>query len=269
MRRLILRPGAIGDCILALPALEHLVSDYTEIWAPSAIVPLIEFANVVRPLSCAGIDVIGIDDRPIPKSLFDHLQSFDSIVSWYGANRPEFQRALAATAVPTVFLRALPPPDYGGHATAFFSEQVGADADAIPRIAVMPKAMRDSAVMHPFSGSKKKNWPLARFTELAARLDCTVEWTAGPEEQLEGAKRFEDLGELASWISGARLYIGNDSGITHLAAAVGIPTLALFGPTDPNVWAPRGDNVTLLRADPIDELRVERVFETASRLLGL
>jgi ADP-heptose:LPS heptosyltransferase len=55
--------------------------------------------------------------------------------------------------------------------------------------------------------------------------------------------RIENLYELACWLASARLYIGNDSGITHLAAAVGTPVLALFGPTDPDVWAPRGANV--------------------------
>jgi len=59
--------------------------------------------------------------------------------------------------------------------------------------------------------------------------------------------RIDDLYELAQWLAGARLYIGNDSGVTHLAAAVGIPVLALFGPTDPAVWAPRGANVRVAR----------------------
>jgi ADP-heptose:LPS heptosyltransferase len=52
---------------------------------------------------------------------------------------------------------------------------------------------------------------------------------------------------LARWLARARLYAGNDSGITHLAAAVGTPVLALFGPTNPEVWAPRGPNVRVVR----------------------
>jgi ADP-heptose:LPS heptosyltransferase len=69
-------------------------------------------------------------------------------------------------------------------------------------------------------------------------------WCAGPDDPpLDGAVRIDDLYELARWLAGARLYVGNDSGITHLAAAVGTPVLALFGPSDPGIWAPRGENV--------------------------
>lgn len=64
---------------------------------------------------------------------------------------------------------------------------------------------------------------------------------------LPGAVRIDDLYLLACWLARARLYIGNDSGITHLAAAVGTPVLALFGPTDPAVWAPRGPHVRVVR----------------------
>jgi ADP-heptose:LPS heptosyltransferase len=76
----------------------------------------------------------------------------------------------------------------------------------------------------------------------------TVRWCAGPNDPpLAGAVRIDDLYRLACWISQARLYVGNDSGITHLAAATGVPVLALFGPTDPAVWAPRGANVRVAR----------------------
>ena len=76
-----------------------------------------------------------------------------------------------------------------------------------------------------------------------------VRWCAGPEEQLEDAVRIDNLYELGSWLATARLYIGNDSGITHLAAAVGVPVAAIFGPTDPVVWAPRGDRVRVVSGD--------------------
>jgi ADP-heptose:LPS heptosyltransferase len=71
-----------------------------------------------------------------------------------------------------------------------------------------------------------------------------VRWCSGPEDPpLENAVRIGNLYELGCWLAGARLYIGNDSGITHLAAAAGTPVLALFGPSDPAVWAPRGPHV--------------------------
>jgi ADP-heptose:LPS heptosyltransferase len=89
-------------------------------------------------------------------------------------------------------------------------------------------------------------------------------WCAGPEEPLEGAVRFADLHELACWLAGARLYIGNDSGITHLAAATGAPVVALFGPTDPAVWAPRGPRVEVVATgepgEPIESIPLNRVL---------
>ncbi len=259
-RRLLIRPGAVGDCILSFPALEHLRTGYTEVWAPSPVVPLIRFADAVTALSATGLDLVAVGDLEIPATLTNKLRSFDSIVSWYGANRPEFREALSNLEVPCEFHRALPPADYAGHAIDFFAGQTGAPSGLIPRIAVELREKRDSVVIHPFSGGKKKNWPLESFRELAAHLPCPVEWSAGPEEELPDAARFDDLGALAAWIAGARLYIGNDSGITHLAAAIGVPTLALFGPTDPAIWGPRGENVTILHSNPLEALCIENVL---------
>ena len=267
MRRLILRPGAVGDCILALPALQYLAVEYTEVWTPSVFMPLVQFAQRVRALSSTGIELVGVGDFEIPAELRTTLESFASIVSWYGANRPEFRQAIQSLGLPCEFLRALPPANYPEHTTTFFTGQVGAP-DSNPHLKFQPAPLRGTAVIHPFSGSQRKNWPLALYQALAASLPVTTEWTAGPEEELDRAIRFQDLEKLAHWLSGARLYIGNDSGITHLAAALGIPTLALFGLTDPAKWAPRGDNVTVLRSEPIEKLEVETVVAAANRLLS-
>jgi heptosyltransferase-3 len=263
MRRLVIRPGAIGDCILWLPSLDHVVAEYTEVWILSAVVPLIRIADRVCSLASTGIDTFAVGNIEPEEGLVRRLRSFDSIVSWYGANRPEFREALASLGVPCQFHAALPPADYSGHATDFFAQQVGAPANLIPRIRIEGAVPRDSVVVHPFSGSARKNWPLPLYQELARKLPCAVEWTAGPEEQLAGAKRFENLGDLAVWLRGARLYIGNDSGITHLAAAAGVPTLGLFGPSSPETWAPRGEKVIVLR-----EPSIESVLNAANRLLG-
>lgn len=267
MRRLLIRPGAIGDCILALPALEHLKSEYTEVWVPSALVPLIQFADVVRPLSATSLDLLGVGDLEPDTGLVRRLHSFESIVSWYGFARDEFRSALSSLGVRCEFHQALPPADYAGHATDFFAAQVGARAGLRPRIHIDGAERRQTVVIHPFSGSARKNWPLHSFKELAKRLEYEVEWTAGPEEQLAGAIRFESLLDLARWIRGARVYIGNDSGITHLAAATGIRTIALFGPASPETWVPRGENVTILRSDPLTDLKVETVLEAVNRQL--
>src|SRR6202035_1795293 len=101
--------------------------------------------------------------------------------------------------------------------------------------------------------SAKKNWPLENFRGLARQLEraMPVYWCAGPQDPpLADAVCIDDLYELACWLARAGLYAGNDAGITHLAAAVETPVLALFGPTDPAVWAPRGAHVRIGRWDP-------------------
>lgn len=267
MNRLLIRPGAIGDCILCFPTLEYLKADYTEVWVPSAVVPLVQFAQQARSISSTGLDLVGVGDLEMPGRVREQLRAFDSIISWYGASRDDFRRALARTGIASQFHVALPPPGYTGHATDFFASQVHAPAGLVPHLAVQATRERDSVVIHPFSGSTRKNWPLEKFIELAPLLPCQVDWVCGPGEDLSGATQLDNLAELAAWMRGARLYIGNDSGITHLAAAVGCRTLALFGPTNPAVWAPRGPNVTVLRSKLLAELDVHRVLCAANQLL--
>ena len=249
MRRLVIRPGAIGDFILSVPAIECLRTDYLEVWTASAHVPLVRFADRVRSIASTGIDLLGIRDTDESERVISELRSFDSIVSWYGARRPEFRDLVGRLGLPFRFLAALPGEESGQHAADFYVEQVRAIApcacDAVPRLRCAA-AREDFAVIHPFSGSPRKNWPLEKFRGLAARLErvMPVRWCAGVEDPpLDGAVRIDNLWELACWLARARLYIGNDSGITHLAAAAGTPVLALFGASDPRVWAPRGNNV--------------------------
>lgn len=251
MRRLVIRPGAIGDFVVSLPALECLRSEYYEVWTAAPNVPLVRFAERARAISSTGLDLLGIGEPPAP--LLESLRGFDSIVSWYGSNRREFRELARSLGLPFTFFPALPATGAGLHATDFYLEQartLGAClSDGIPRIAC-PEPRENFAVIHPFSGSTKKNWPLAKFRLLAAQLEhvMPVCWCSGREDPpLPGAVRYDDLYELARWLARARLYIGNDSGITHLAAAVGTPVLALFGSSDPLVWRPRGPNVRVVR----------------------
>jgi ADP-heptose:LPS heptosyltransferase len=255
LRRLIIRPGAIGDCILAMPAMEFLKADYTEVWVPSPMVPLIRFADRVRSIAGTGLDLLGLPDVEPPRGLVEKLRGFDSIVSWYGANREELRPVLDAE-----FLPALPGPDNREHCADFFARQVRAPTPAIPRLPGIEASGNDFAVIHPFSGSPRKNWPLERYRELAERSPLPVRWCAGPEETLPGATRIDNLWELASWIAGAGVYIGNDSGITHLAAATGVPVIAIFGPTDPPIWAPRGENVQVVHGN-LEDVSVQEICD--------
>lgn len=254
-RRLIIRPGAIGDTIVSLPALEFLRADDTEIWAPSANLPLLNHLGATRALVSTGIDALTLGP-----AVLEHLSTFEEIVSWYGANRPEFREQVAG--LPFRFLTALPGQDSDAHAVDFYLRQVGAPPGAVPRLPVR-SGPGGFAVIHPFSGGKRKNWPLERFEAVSRLLPLPVRWCAGPEEPLDSAVRFADLDGLLRWISTATVYLGNDSGISHLAAAVGVPVVAVFGPTDPAVWAPRGEHVAIAGWDWAPERVAALVMELA------
>ena len=168
VRRLVIRPGAIGDFIVSLPAMECLRSDYLEVWAASPNVPLVRFADHVRSIASTGLDLLGVAEPP-PR-LLDELRAFDSIVSWYGANRPDFRDIIGSLDLPCRFFPALPADGAARHATDFYLDQVRElcelRGDGIPRIAC-PAARANFAVIHPFSGSARKNWPLEKFRQLA------------------------------------------------------------------------------------------------------
>ncbi len=156
----------------------------------------------------------------------------------------------------------------------------------------------------PGSGHPLKNWPLAHYYEVSRALSWEyglgVVWLAGPAEEvmlpyLESLAEAQGqtllanrpLTRVAQVLSRCRLYLGNDSGLTHLAAAVAGPeVLALFGPSDPKVWAPLGPQVQTLTApcsqapcasgrsitcpepDCMRELSPETVLAVAAKLLG-
>lgn len=156
--------------------------------------------------------------------------------------------------------------------------------------------------IHPGSGSRKKLWPVDNFLDLVARITGDLRLKTillvGPTEGEylgSGLGRMRSMGPMwaeglplihvASLLDRCRCYIGNDSGITHLAAAVGIPTVALFGPSDPEIWGPRGEGVAILRKNPgcspcneeelercnqrrcLELIEVEEVIERARRLM--
>ena len=118
-------------------------------------------------------------------------------------------------------------------------------------------------VVHPGSGTPRKCWPARRFVELIERLigsGATVVLLRGPaddsacravQSSLGGEEhvpvaQFADLEAVAGLIRRVDAFVGNDSGVAHLAAALGTPTVAIFGPTDPAVWRPLGEAVTVL-----------------------
>jgi heptosyltransferase-3 len=246
IRRLLIRPGAIGDFVVSLPALESLRADHTEVWCASQNVPLARFADSAQSIVASGLDRLGL----LPSDdVIDRLRRFDSVISWYGTNRPEFRQLTEDIHLPFQFLPALPTGP--GHAVDFYNEQarqLGArPTSRFPGIEC-PPAERTFAVIHPFASNLAKRAPMAVYESAARKLSETmpVHWLCGPEEELDGAIRIPDLYELACWLGGARIFVGNDSGISHLAAAAGTPVQAFFRNTDPRIWAPRGPSVNTI-----------------------
>ncbi|MBM3852197.1 MAG: glycosyltransferase family 9 protein [Verrucomicrobia bacterium] len=130
---------------------------------------------------------------------------------------------------------------------------------------------RTGTAVHPGSGSPHKNWPVDRWLALIPRLPPPVTvvlgeaelpvWERLPFSTLESATGFArfdgparlinpTLPALAHHLARSRVFLGHDSGISHLAAACGTPCLLLFGPTDPSIWAPPAPHVRIIRCGP-------------------
>jgi ADP-heptose:LPS heptosyltransferase len=154
------------------------------------------------------------------------------------------------------------------------------------------------AAIHPGSGSRRKNWPPERFAEVARRIEragARPLVLAGPADReaaaaLAGAGRWPVVGELlleelVGVLAGAALYVGNDSGVSHVAGAVGTPTVVVFGPTRALRWRPLGPRVEAVEptarcalcavaeqrpaaCDCIERIEVEAVIEAAGRIAG-
>jgi ADP-heptose:LPS heptosyltransferase len=146
-----------------------------------------------------------------------------------------------------------------------------------PFVAAAPQAppARASILLHPGAGSPRKRWPLASFLTVAAGLEARglqPAFLLGPAEadlaeRLQPAAppnrplhRVAELLQLQHLLGSADGLIGNDSGISHLGAFLGLPTVAVFGPSDAARWAPSGPFVAALQSAP----GCPRCFETAA-----
>jgi ADP-heptose:LPS heptosyltransferase len=164
------------------------------------------------------------------------------------------------------------------------------DADPVPRLrwAGMGGDAGRWIALHPGSGSPSKNWPLDRWADLIVRClegtdlglmlvggEAEAEAFACLERLIPPSRRRvlrgESLESVAEHLSRCRGFVGHDSGITHLAAAVGVPCLALWGPSNASVWRPliRPDQPlhTLSHAGGLSALPVEEVWAALAPLI--
>lgn len=280
MRRiLVLRGGALGDFIITLPALALL----RQRW-PDAHIELAGNSTAAELVRAGGLlDAAHSQhearwaalygDAALPKELHRWLAAFDLVVSYWpdpdGALARKFplepeQRFLCAAAMPARSPAAAhycePLRALGLETRTYFCGLE--NGWVIPGAAPLrpPGAAAGPIAVHPGSGSPHKNWPLDRWEALADWLKSThraslvvITGEADRPEALAGAGRALrnlPLPALASALSGCRLFLGHDSGVGHLAAACGVPSLLLFGPTDPATWAPPAPHVTVIRREP-------------------
>jgi ADP-heptose:LPS heptosyltransferase len=130
------------------------------------------------------------------------------------------------------------------------------------------------AVLHPFASAPDKVWPADRFCELARYLEL---WNIEPvflAAEHDDATPFTahrvfraTLSKVKTLLSGASLFVGNDSGPAHMAAAFGLPTTVLFGPSKPAIWGPwQTASEIVVAPDGLDRLPVSRVIASLDRL---
>jgi len=132
------------------------------------------------------------------------------------------------------------------------------------------------AVFHPFASTSEKTWPARRFVEVAEHLrdkaGLEPVFLAGPADDSSAFGTFRTyqslpLEQVKTLVAGAQLFIGNDSGPAHIAAAFGVPVVVLFGPSDPVTWAPwKTEAQVLISPESISRIRVEEVIAAAAAL---
>ncbi len=291
MEILVLHPGALGDIILALPALHLLKKD-----SPGVRLTLAgnsDFLDAVasgladRIVSLSMIPLHRLyGDDPLGTEDLRFWSSFDRVLSWTGSGDASLAQRLRQVHGAVRIAGWRPAAGAGTHVSRLFAESL---VPWIPRpITLAPYRLRLTAenrsraeswlekhgvrgdsrllALHPGAGNSAKRWPVSRFSALAqslladpSRLLLLIEGPAeaGISAELKRGlppKQFllaenVPLSLLSSLLGRCRVHVGNDSGISHLAAALGIPTVVLFGPTDPEHWAPLGDHVRVLRRE--------------------
>jgi ADP-heptose:LPS heptosyltransferase len=203
---------------------------------------------------------------------------------------PASAAALPAAGVEITHLPTKPPAGFAGSHGEFLIASLAAQptiqsafsqllASITSRGLAPGRLIGDSIVIHPGAGSAAKCWPIDRYIELIRRLRATgrkvtvalgeVEIETLPPQAMEDLQRDAEVVrpgsylELFNLLRGARGFIGNDAGPSHLAGILGVPTIALFGPSDPRIWKPIGPAVEVLHEPELNNLPVDRVLELA------
>jgi heptosyltransferase III len=296
---LVIRGGAIGDFILTLPVFAALRQQF-----PNAHLEVLGYPHIAGIALAGGLvdRVQAIESRPLAgffarngelaEDWRDYFSEFDIIISYLfdpdevfkinvlrcahgqylsGAHRPDESEATHATKV---YLKAL-------ERLAIF------EANQIPQLPVPVIAPATQTIaIHPGSGSERKNWPEAKWAELLAHLAAETPLNillVGGEAEGDRLQRLSaklpvdrvqvaqslPLPELAKRLRACAAFVGHDSGITHLAAALGLPCVVLWADTSDAIWRPQGERVTVVKETRgLGALSVQRVIEELKQLLS-
>jgi ADP-heptose:LPS heptosyltransferase len=235
------RPGAIGDTILTLPALGALRRRF-----PGA---RIVFAGNAALSGLLPVDAFLSADDPRLLPLFQ-----DPPTPWPGAD-VHVILARQPAGLPGIQRDPLQAAERQVHVADWLVDAVDPTfEDRIPRLDV-PAGVGKPLVIHAGAGGAGKRWPAERFAALAQALNLPLAVVQGPADpDLDLAREHEvwrdlPLAELAARLKGSGLFVGNDSGISHLAAAAGTPAVAVYVRTNPAIWGIRGARVRHLIGD--------------------
>jgi heptosyltransferase III len=299
-RILVIRGGAIGDFILTLPALKALrdarPQARIEILGYKHIAVLAEnrfYAQAVRSIEYGPLARFFARDSELPAELADYFASFDLIVSYLYDPDRIFETNLRRCGIENLICGPARIVKGAGHAARQLArpiEELGIRVgDVTERIfpaiedrefarEFLASVPQPIVAIHPGSGSDQKNWPLEkwiglfspsnRFADFERLVVISGEADKAQTDQLEREWKNRNV-RFASNLPLPRLaavlehsiFMGHDSGISHVAAAAGANCILLFGPTDPGVWAPKNDNVQILCAPNarLSDLRIKQV----------
>ncbi|WP_455388028.1 glycosyltransferase family 9 protein [Petrachloros mirabilis] len=288
---LVIHPGALGDVLLAVPAIRELRAQH-----PQHQLALCAKGSVAQVLlECKEIDArISIEgsawgevfdpDAPLKGELKDWLSCCDRAIAWMQDERGTLASVLRkagarSTIVSSPFAMGLKATHQSDRfceiakvspASVVSSEplRLPGEMRSLGRACLENAAIgldRPLVAVHPGSGSPQKSVAVRTMARMIAKIQgegvipIVIEGPADREavRDLLGeipspitVIRPLDLRTLAGVLSHTRLFVGHDSGVTHLVALLGVPTVAIFGPTDPERWAPLGSHVTIMKWSP-------------------
>jgi heptosyltransferase-3 len=286
-RILVIRGGAIGDFILTLPALKVLRDAYPrehiEILGYKHIAVLAEnrfYAQAVRSIEYGPLSSFFAKNSELPPELADYFASFDLIISYLYDPDEIFENNLRQCGVKRL-IRGPATIDEREHASRQLArplEELGVpiddfaarifplETDRIALEKLLARSSKPVVVLHPGSGSEKKNWPLENWIDIGNYLlssdnfrgslvivsgeadeDRAKELRATLKNERVQFARNIPLPVLAALFEDA-IFLGHDSGISQLAAAADANCILLFGPTNPKIWAPRNQKVQVIQA---------------------